>query len=352
MGRACAKAVRGVRGIAKGESVIELIPSKDVREHVRKAGWEFSDRDKAALAHHLGLPCEEEFAVLEELKGELQDEEVIAQVDAYLAHERRQLAAARRLGAGFVFVLEYQEEGDQFEYPQGYFADLETACRFGKLAGVEFTVEKHRMLGKGTPKPESNDALLVNPAFLPEASIDELVIRSDDPDLILYDARVAWMRFTAEGELLRFWCGEGEGIPESREELEPIFGRDTFENAYVQMPNLFEAGDIVRCVGPSCFDGRIGVVETSQEQWAEYEERQRTTFSAVCDFSDAQIIVEFWSEEGGFSHSHVQPVYIERYEVPEDAPERDVLMCASDLLAGRGGLDWFLMHLDKYRDHA
>lgn len=330
--------------------MIEFIPSKDVRAYAAEVGWEFSDMDKASLVHHLDLPCEREFAALEELKGELSDEKVIAQIDSYLAYERGRLAVARRSGAGFVFVLVYKDEDDELEYPQGYFADVETARRFGKSAGVEFTVEKHRMLGEGEPEPERAGALLVNPAFVPDASVDELVILPDDPDLALIDAEVAWMRFSADGELLRFWCGEGEPLPETREEVERVFGRDTFENAYVEMPNPFEAGDIVRLVGPGHLDGRIGIVETSQEQWKEYDERQRTKLADVCDFSDAQIVVETWREEGGFVHEHVQPVYIERYEVPEDAPEREVLLCASDLAAGRGGLDWFLMYLDKYRD--
>ncbi|MBQ9000619.1 MAG: hypothetical protein IJ087_02050 [Eggerthellaceae bacterium] len=39
------------------------------------------------------------------------------------------------------------------------------------------------------------------------------------------------------------------------------------------------------------------------------------------DFCDEQLTVSFWVPEGDFSHDHVQPVYLERCEIPEDAPE-------------------------------
>ena len=335
--------------------MIELIPSKDARELAEKIGWEFSDLDKAAIVYNQELPIEQGLAALEELKGELADEVVIAQIDVHIAKERDLLEKFAQPN-GAIYVLKAQLEDEDDEYLRGNFTDLASARAVGMKFGAEFIIEKHQLLGEGLPLPKPG-AGMFNPNMLPDLPDDKLIVRykgvSDldedfDPDELAWDAQLGRAHYSAEGEMMWYYCKEGPE-PETREDVEREFDLKSFRNAYVEMPNPFEAGDIVRGIGPAARCG-VGVVETSQEQWGEWKERRHAGKAEWADFSDEQITVSFFDEKGGFSHNHIQPIFLERYEIPEDAPEWRLVMYAGDLLKGIGGIDWFVLYLDEYRE--
>ena len=55
-------------------------------------------------------------------------------------------------------------------------------------------------------------------------------------------------------------------------------------------------------------------------------------------------------EQGYISHNHINPAFLEKYEPQEEDDGFELLMSASDLLRGRGGLDFLLHHYDVYKE--
>lgn len=325
----------------KGDCMgIELVPSKDVRALMAKLGWELSDRDRAALLHALGLPYARERAELLALKGEMGDAGTAAQVEEYVALQDELLRLFGEAG-GFAYTVSERGSG---ELVIDRFPDLGAAVACGRRLGCAFEVEKHRLPGADGPGARRVVGA-ANPFLMPpDAGFDDLVMMAGPDDT---DWPVAWAAYGADGEMELF--GSSELAPSSRADVERDYDPARFENAYVELPSPFEAGDLVRTVGPWGREGEVGVVETGREEWAELSGRLKR--AAYADFSDGALVVSFL-RGGAFSHGHVPPSFLERHDPPEGDPARELLLCASDLVAGRGGLDWFLLALESYRRTA
>ncbi|MBD5083997.1 MAG: hypothetical protein HDT33_02745 [Clostridiales bacterium] len=95
------------------------------------------------------------------------------------------------------------------------------------------------------------------------------------------------------------------------------FSNLRFENQYLELPNPFRRGDIVRVAGCSR-SGRRGIVETTQEEWAHFNQRVKDGLYA--DYFDACVTVEFPTGQGGFSHQHISPLYLERCRPEKEDP--------------------------------
>lgn len=124
-----------------------------------------------------------------------------------------------------------------------------------------------------------------------------------------------------------------------------------FMNAFPLMLNPFEQGDIVRQIPDGCH----GVVNFNfyQEERLEFLGNVNAEEFKVCDFADANMIVEFVYEQGYISHrffGSFAPIFLEKYESQKDDDDFELLMAASDLLKGRGGLDWFLHQYNAYKE--
>lgn len=125
------------------------------------------------------------------------------------------------------------------------------------------------------------------------------------------------------------------------------------ESAYIEVPNPFERGDMVRFIGTEDY----GIVETSQKEWKEdyarYHSDEWKQTGIDRDFSDVQIRVAFLGDDGTFGHSHVNPICLERYQPQEDwidgNPMDKLLLCASDLYRGKGSLDELYCFAAEYR---
>ena len=87
-----------------------------------------------------------------------------------------------------------------------------------------------------------------------------------------------------------------------------LFDPARFENAYMEIPNPFEKGDVVHVVGTD----RYGIVLISQTEWEAYKLRMNQVTGK--DFIDASITVDFLCQNGQFSHDHVNPIFLEKIE--------------------------------------
>ena len=283
-----------------------MIPSGTVRQYVLETGWTFTDWQRATLLAHSWRPVEERLALLRRLREQASDEELCRQIAVYedwIRQVMRELQDNR--GRRCVYALTLEEDCDEL----AYFFDWETACACGRRSGRRFRIEKFLV----AERPELDESRAVSGAD-----------------------------FDRDGRLVY---------------LGPEFDRveDDFTRAFFPLPNPFEQGDIVKRVSPIGADD-YGVVGTSQKQMREFHERLKSgTHLLPPQFEDDDIRVEFLTDDGTFSHDHVLPLHLERYEPewgPDDTAEgtRDVLLLmASMLYRGEGALDEFGYYVMKYR---
>lgn len=127
---------------------------------------------------------------------------------------------------------------------------------------------------------------------------------------------------------------------------EPTF----LEKPYVPLPDPFERGEMVAMLDER--SGKVkcyGIVWDTQEDWEEYH-RQCDRQERHPQYWDEVIIVEFIDKkDGDFTHSHINPFYLER-GTPEDETTRKYLLEGQELLRGRGSMQDLFWARRAYRE--
>lgn len=312
------------------------ITSRDVQKYMAENGKEFTDFEKAALIYNFGLTVNEKHARLETLAESSDDETLKGQISERLRVDREDMDAFYNNTEGFIYKADvYDPEYDPEPDTIGYFKTAELAYEYAKKKGFRFEIEKHCMIGGDTRPLKSKS--YVNPYMFPDKSEEELLIEE------LECGEYGGFMFNKNGELTYFWSGEIErGFKES---TGLSYDGSRFENAFIAVPNPFELGDIVRCIGGD----ESGIVNTSRK---ENDERIKKTLSGewgAVDFFDSGITVDFLNKNGYFGHNHISPAFLEKYEPKEDDEDYDLLMAASAVCKGECTLDWFTDCYDDYK---
>lgn len=319
--------------------MLEFI-SKDVREHMERNHLEFTDFEKAALIYHSGLPVPEMLDRLEKLAKTTEDATLRKQILARLACDRQDMEAFRNNAEGYVYAVEtYEDEHEP--YICGYFATADLAYAHGMKQGVKFEIEKYLIVGFNGREAKKSKGYL-NPYLFEEKDIKECITEHD-----YWGHSEAAATYSKDGTLKYFWSSEIERSDE--EHISMLYDPARFENAFFPVPNPFEKGDVVRFTE---HPEEHGIVATSQQEWKEFLERVESRRRKGVDFSDASITVDFLEENGHFSHSHINPAFLEKYEPQKDDADYDVLMCASGVHQGNGTLDFLFYYLKKYQEAA
>jgi len=229
-------------------------------------------------------------------------------------------------------------DGD--EEPMGCFTHAEPAVRMGRERGCTFSVSKYRFVD--VPTLPVRHKIVWNP-YLFDDKLQEDSKMLELPERTLGSCWAGCADYNGRGELCHISIDKA--LPASEEKYtELLYSAQRFENMYVELPNPFQLGDIVQMVGDHA-DGRRGVVETSQEEWARFHDRVRDGLYA--DHSDASVTVEF-PAKNGFSHEHISPLYLERCQPGKDEPDHDILEAGSLMLRGQCGLDYFTSICREY----
>lgn len=284
------------------EELKAMIPSETVRKFVLETGYSFTDMQRAALLYHSDLPLEEKHSRLEDLRDTTTDEGLRRQLTEYLDREKRAIQTFKENGdKRCIYVLKVWENGGSHdgEYLAcGYFFDWELAFEYGKKGNAPFQIEKY----------------LVNGV-------------SEFEDGTRSHTSIADIHFDKKGNASFFSSCE---IPDDNEQTDWY---ECFENMFYNAPNPFEIGDVVRLVGTE----EYGIVEVSQKQWKETLELYKQRGKFPPDYSDVQIRVIFLTEDGTFSHSHINPVDLELHQPGQEqqdpvASARDRLLSAASAM--------------------
>lgn len=327
------------RKVASMIDVIELIPSKDMRNALRESGREFSDMEKAAIIANLALSPLQTRQLLQELVDQTTDDLVREQVQYSLDDEKRLMDQFCEMSEGCMFGVELYDE----DYPDdasvdAYFATFSLAHQFGISQEMPFKVRKW-------------------------------LIQRDSPDEegLLPGGDCGWLKYDAGGQLARTCLFH---LDDSEPQFFPNIMRGKwkhylyFEDRWVDLPNLYQQGDIVQVVGTD-LPGYItraydwAVVGVRHDEWEEYRARVNRWLEAVeagkeCvedgrmgDYSDMQITLEFPCEDGTFVHDHINPMFIERVETEAVGDEAELRQMATWAARGECGLEWISKVLKK-----
>lgn len=311
--------------------------SEDVRAYMEQNRLEFTDFEEAALISHSGLPVLKRQELLEKLAERTEDAPLREQILARLALDRQEMEVFRSNAGGYVYAVEARDEEDGEPYVCGYFSAVDSAYAHGMKRGCGFKIDKYRVVGCGdleAKRPKS----YINPHPTDEKDAGARVVEHD------YDGGPeATAEYGADGALEFFWS---VGIERTDEEmLSALYDPAQFENAFIDVPNPFEHGDIVRLTAER---EAHGVVATSQQSWKDFLEQVKAGKIKGVDFVDASITVDFLRSGGRISHEHICPAFLESFAPQRDDADYEVLMSASAVRRG-GSLDFFLMCLEEYR---
>ena len=268
--------------------ILELIPSKDVREHIKKTGRVFTDFEKAAIIYNLKLPILERNEHLQKIADTTEDTVLRAQILEHIESDQDTIRRFKEDSNGFIYRLTTHAEEVVF------FTDASLAYEAGMELGYGcFKIVKYPVAHKRESKLGPWDI----------------------------------------SATMRYLNGSLTHLTDDR--YEDCCGPSRFEHAYVDIPNPFKAGDIVQNIREYHWHG---VVVSPQKR------REQTD----ADFSDIIIpidVVQF----GDVGSSYKCPLFLERYEPKADDADRDLLYEVSRLRTESDSLHRCLRAYDIYR---
>lgn len=295
--------------------------SKDVTALMTETNRQFTASEMATITYHLGNSMVEKHHLLNEISEKTNDSVLNQQIRERISYEQRALSLFQSGGSGLVYSLFCKNDGAWCSH--GYYgtfhaAEMQakdrTACR----------IEKNRMFGENDHPAIS---VRMNPRVWNEPE-------NQDVEIAFTSQPLSEAEFDASGNILFFHSNE---MPAEETDRVEDWGAERFEEKYIDAPNPFNCGDVVCLIGD---ESAWGIVETSKAEWEAYKQ-EIAVRSLPVDFSDASITVSFLNAEGGFTHSHVCPLFLEKREASTDTPCGLLLNTASDLLKGKGTLEAF-----------
>lgn len=276
----------------------KIIPSEDVRDFMKKEGRVFSSFEIAVLIYNSDQNYYEKNDQLRFHAKITSDTALKEMIEERIAWDEEDLRSFEEDSEGYVYILNSKEFVPEDCYC-GVYANAKLAYEQGLKLGQDFSIEKHLIIGFNGVQPIKKKWYR-NP-YLSDTQDLAACVEEWESD----SSECMSLHYNKDGEL-EYYNGGVER--EDAEMLSMLFDPNRFENAYIEVPNPFEKGDIVRVVGSE----RQGIVLTSQRDWEEYKVIMSKTKSK--DFVDASITVDFLCEDGEFCHDHVNPVFLEKLE--------------------------------------
>ena len=278
--------------------MFDLIPSNYMRELFEEVGFELADFNKATLIWNIkGKTHAERVKALKELSNSTKDNELKKQISERIQYEENMLIRLKdNLDGKCVYVV-----NDSDEYSRGFFADYSMAYEYGKKYCNRyeekcFSISKQMIMSK-------DDSLIVrNPGRTNWYMIDKE--QPEEDKYCEYDGdSISTAYFSADGELRRVWSNE---MAEEEELRVDPFRRDRFEHQFFKIPFEGKLGMPVREINT----GKYGILMNDTESWDKYMLRI-VEKNLYVDYSDIQVVVEFLTENGYWSHEHINPIFLE-----------------------------------------
>ena len=121
----------------------ELIPSKDVREHMEKKGRVLTDFEKATLIYnHSEMSYSKKATQLKELMELTEDSNLKEEIQERLSYDERCLNKFYENDGTCIYELQVYDPENQESCEQGYYTTGEVAVTCGKKFQENFSVHK------------------------------------------------------------------------------------------------------------------------------------------------------------------------------------------------------------------
>lgn len=283
----------------------DMIQSKDMLEYLEKNNYEFTEIDKATICYNSKLALPEKHRLLIQLSEKTKDQELSKMISKRVNYDAKCFDTFMSNQGNYIYTLEVYEDEEWLN--EGYFTDAQIAKAYGMVMKNPFLINKCRITTEVHKK-------------------------------IYSESTVAAYTYDCTGNITKYWSSELSDQVNSSDD-------DFFVKRFVNIPNPFQRGDIVRHIGKD----EYGVVETSQSEWAEFLNMIHSK-RLFADWYDASITVSFLSEDGKFSHQHINPIFLEKAEPEDSDPQKNLFEMASGLLRGEAGFDFFLASYDDYKE--
>lgn len=289
--------------------MFELIPSQRMQQIFEKNNFKLSDWNKATLIWNASSKTREErIQCLIELSEQTTDKVLRNQIQERVDFERTCMERFCENSCGkYVYVVE-DKEGDAIGYFRDYLMAenylkkdlIENVNREGKY---QYEIKK-QLIVSDVKDLKVESAVRFNP---------NMVKKIPKRKLVDYDGgAVGCVSFTDSGNPYYLWSTE---MSDEEEEKVDSFKVERFESQYFDIPFEGDIGAIVKDV----IVGDYGVLLLNTDDWNQF--RQRDIYR---DYLDIAVTVYYLTEGGIFSHSHVNPIYLEIVDQVEDVSDDDM----------------------------
>ncbi|MBR3834456.1 MAG: hypothetical protein IKJ73_09055 [Lachnospiraceae bacterium] len=311
--------------------MINLVPSKQVSEYLDDIGYKFTDFQRATLIWN-AAECSraEKLSALEDLSLTTEDPLLKQQIKERLRYELMMLADFKENANGeFVYVVE-----DKDGIHIGYFEKASMAMSFASDRKENCSILKYLLVKDNKLPPLSEYKDLYHKFINSE---------TEEQDVGKYlDLAVAGVEIDEKGNVESLWCDNkmDYAIPE--------LSTERFENQFINIPfpETFTRGIPVKLVTT----GEYGIIAQGSEMWDKFIEKFGD--GKELDYIDMSLTVVFITEDGMWSHEHINPIYLE-VEMPKtkDNPELAyALEALSDYWSGSGSEEIVLKYSRQYAD--
>lgn len=261
--------------------MIETIPSRWMRDYFKKVNRELSDKEKATMIWNVpNVTWNERLDALKEIGDETEDCILQEQIRERILFEQEEFRRLKENSEGkFVYLVE-DDDGDSY----GCFSEFETAyerllkCidKYKEFRPEFFEIKKYYICG----------------ASEMEDCFDSIGFPDDS---VTYDMQgnIIYLYTSSDNDLVNNW-------------------RNRFEGAFFRIPC-----GINYCSVKNLVDNSYGVVHSTEESWEAYMDKWS---NCGLDYSDIQVVVHSLTENGVWSHRHVNPLFLEP-QMPEEVKD-------------------------------
>lgn len=291
-----------------------IIPSASYRAYLKENDIDLSSLQLAKLIYVSDEPMEWKWSAYRSLiAAEKADTKLCEQLQAIIAYEEVFVKAELKEKPGAVYKLEEFDSEDRQWNEMGIYVSIHDAERIGRKIGHDFSITRY------LPKKFSEKEF---------SAIEERLKESgylDTADQTFF--------YNAEGQLTSMNRMNDAGSEESESYRRYTDADEWISRIFADFPICFKNGNIIRSTGTYGTEGLYGIVHIFPNR----EEENKRIAAIPGLVPDDELLTEFLYKDGYFEHHHILVTELEKVDL-EQIPEsqRDVLICASTLLNGRG----------------
>lgn len=306
--------------------MFELVPSQLMRDFYNEISFEFTDFQKATLIWNAPEKTRREILdALRELAEITGDENTKKQIFERIDFEERVFTTfINNQSSKYVYVVVDSEDDGSYGFFADYNMAIEYALKYAEKYETKCSVRKQLIVTTEADKRVRN----------PWKGNPNMGIEVDEYNEYQGNA-VAEVKLNVNGDIECLWSDE---LTREDEFIVDEYRTDRFEYQFIKVPFDLQVGSPVKDV----ISGTYGILAQGKEEWDKYLQKIEDRKLYV-DYSDVQVMVYRLTENGYWSHEHINPMHLD-IEIPpyiQDDEKRNALRHAMEAFGD------YLSHKDR-----